>query len=250
MRFDDFYDDYWAPCPWYIIQMMDQDMVHLTVQDLSDPEQFPEQFVDDEEKKVPSDFIVYLLSPCFLRARGVNPEGLYSLREFKEKAMSLIKDMAPVELRSSTGLFRKRIQGFLNETLNLLFNSNSLDEAKSLVREILCLLGVDYPLEAITEEDVALYNTSYIFPVKIFHALGLFDPEEFRYENLNSNYLKKVPEPTLWDFRDFLEMEAKFIASTFYKSFLISKQDPSDRRWVELYNEAEKALFITHTVQM
>lgn len=230
--------------PFYLSKLIDSyDDVKLTVQDLSDPECLPEEEeLDEVENKVHSDFIMFLMTPCFLRARGYSPEGLMSLRDFKEKAMGLIKSIAPAELLSSAGPFRNKIQGFLNRTLNLLFSTDNFDEAKSLVREILDVLGVDYPLEQIGEEEVTLYNTSYIFPTKILYTLGLFDPEEFRFENLNSHYLKKVPEPSLWDVKDFLEAEADFITSRFYKSFLISKKDPSDKMWSEMYDEAEKRL--------
>jgi hypothetical protein len=100
-------------------------------------------------------------------------------------------------------------------------------------------MGADYSLEAVGEVEVILFNTSYLSHTKVLKILGLFDPEEFRYENLSSSYLKKVPEPSLWDYRDFLKAGADFIASAFYKSFILLKQDPSDKRWVQLYNEAE-----------
>jgi len=193
-------------CPWYLKRMMDQDMVHLTVQDLTDPEHYSS---DDsgEGTRVSSDFVCYLLTPSVLRQMGLNPEGLYTLREFKQKAMDLIRSIAPAEIKNSAGMFRRKIQGFLNRTLDLLFGfnslDNSLDEAKSLVRDILDLLGVDYPLGAIDVQEVVLYNTSYTSFAKILNFLGLFDPEEFRYENLNSFYIKKVPQPNLWDTKSF-----------------------------------------------
>jgi hypothetical protein len=237
----DFYFSNEDATPWYIRELMDRDSVHLTVQDLVDPER-NDEIIHDEDKKVNSDFVCFLLSPSVLRQLGLNPEGLYTLKDYKEKAMGLIKLVAPVELLSSAGVFRKKIQGFLNQILNSLYNLDSIDEAKSLVRDVLDLLGVDYPLEAISEVEVVLYNTTYLSFTKILFLLGLFDPEEFRFRNLNSHYVKKVPQPNLWDIKDFLESEVDFISSAFYRSFVLSKENPSDKRWAVLYDEAESAL--------
>jgi hypothetical protein len=230
-------DDADMPTPWYICKMMDQDMIHLSVQDLSDPEQLYEGI--QEERRVPSDFVAFLLTPCFLRARGVSPEGIQSLKSYKEKAMDLIRSIAPEEIRNSSGSFRKSIQGYLNRTLDTLYNFCEFDEAKSLVRDILDLMGVDYPLEAITEEDVSLYNTSYISSTKVLHILGLFDTEDFRYSvGKASYYVKRVPSPSLWDVRDFLLMSSSFIASNLYKSFIVLKESgPSDKRWNRMYDD-------------
>ncbi len=234
----DFYFDNGDACPWYLKRLMDQDMVHLTVQDLSDPERY-DDMEGEGERGVSSDFVCFLLTPSVLRQMGLNPEGLYTLRGYKEKAMDLIRSISPAEIRNSAGTFRKRIQGFFNRTLDLLFRSSSLDEAKSLVREILDLLGVDYPLGEVDVQEVLLYNTSYLSYIKVFYTLGRFDPEEFRYENLNSFYVKKVPQPNLWDYKEFLEAGADFIASAFFESFLVLKEDgPSNTRWSILYDEA------------
>ncbi len=232
----DFYFDNGDACPWYLKRLMDQDMVHLTVQDLSDPERY-DDMEGEGERGVSSDFICFLLTPSVLRQMGLNPEGLYSLREYKQRAMDLIRSVAPAEIKNSAGAFRKRIQGFLNRALDSLFVL-LLDDAKGVVREILDLLGVDYPLGQVDVQEVLLYNTSYLSYVKVLFLLGQFDPEEFRYQNLNSHYRKKVPEPNLWDVKEFLQAGADFIASAFFESFLILKDGPSDRRWTILYDEA------------
>jgi len=236
----DFYFDTRDACPWYIREMMDRDTVHLTIHDISDPENYDNY--DEVERGVSSDFICFLLTPSVLRQMGLNPEGLYSLREYKQIAMDLIRSVAPAEIKNSAGVFRKRIQGFLNRALDSLFVLSNLDDAKGVVRQILDLLGVDYPLGQVDVQEVLLYNTSYTSFTKILNFMGQFDPEEFRYENLNSYYLKKVPEPNLWDVKEVLESYADSITSDFYKSFTILKENPSDKRWVSLYDEAESSL--------
>jgi hypothetical protein len=230
-------------CPWYVRAMMDRDTVHMTVEDLSDPEQY--EFEENMfEKTISTDSVCFLLTPSVMRSLGYNPECLMTLKDYKVKSMNLIKAMAPVEIRNSTGLFRERIQKFLNENLTLIYQANSLDDAKSFIGEVLCFLGVDYTLEAVSEEDVVLYNTTYLPYVKVLKILGL--EEEIRPNN--SYYSKRIPEANLWDLKDFLEIKANFIAFAFYKSFKLVKDNPADRLWIELHNEAEKAISLVDRV--
>lgn len=222
--------------PWYMRQMMDQDMVHLYTTDLSDPERYD---VDESDNSVVvgSDFVMFFMSPCFLRTRGYDPVHMYGLKEFKTKGMDLIKSVSPLEIRGSSGVFRSKIQQYLNRVLDSLYLVADFGEAKDFVRSILVLLGADYPLEAISEDDISLYNTSYIASAKVLYSLNLFNPEEIRGA---SYYLKKVPQPNLWDVKDFLEASASFVAFSFLKSFLVLKEEGPSSKWSDLYDEAEK----------
>lgn len=236
-------------CPWYMRRLMDQDMIHMHVSDLADPYQCEDvEEYDSDFNSVSTDFVCVMMTPSVLRQMGFNPEGLMSLQDFKLKAMDLIKSVAPLEIKGSTGLFRSRIQRYLNDVLNSMYHSNSFDESKGLVRDVLTFLGADYSLERLEVDDVVLYNTTYLPYVKVLHAIGRFDVNDFRYENRNAHYVKKVPKLTLWDVRDFLEAKASFISSAFYRSFLLSKKDPSDKEWVRLYDEAEKSLSLVNRV--
>jgi hypothetical protein len=232
-------------CPWYMRQLMDQDMIHLTVSDLSDPEPLYDDLDGDvENRKASTDFVCFLATPAVIRQLGYNPEGLLVLKDYKKKSIDLIRSIAPMEIKNSVGLFRERIQKFLNESLTLIYQSSNFDDAKSFVGEVLCFLGVDYPLEALSEEDIVLYNTTYLSWAKTMKVVGLVD--ELRLNN--SHYSKKIPDANLWDIKDFLEAKASFISSAFYRSFLLSKKDPSDKEWVRLYDEAEKSLSLVDRV--
>jgi hypothetical protein len=230
--------------PWYIRRLMDRDAIHMSIDDLEYDIFEGEDWIDrvsssnSDLVSVNSDSIMYLLTPCALRVIGYNP--LSTLKDYKLRAMDLIRSIAPIEIKNSIGSFRVKVQNFLNRCLDSLYYCINFDEAKGFVGEILCFLGADYPLEAISIEDVTLYNTSYVFFTKILYVLGRFDLDEFRYENKASYYIKKVPAPSLWDYRDFLKTQADFVVSSFYKSFLRLKENgPSDKKWVEIYDEAE-----------
>jgi hypothetical protein len=240
--FEDF--DFDNECtPWYIQRMLDEDVIHVSIDDIQ-----PDFFEaldwiekvsgdDSEFKRVDSDVIMGFFVPVFLRERGYSPD--VSIKDYKLKMMSKIKSLAPNDLLSAEGVFRDRIQRFLNEQLSSLYLSDDFDTAKSIVRSILDLLGLDFPLEAVSLEDVSLYLTSYIPYVRVFNVLGLFDLEMFRHENKVSYYVKKVPEASLWDYRDFLERAgAEFIASTLFRSFRLLKESGPSSEWSRLYDEA------------
>ncbi len=231
-------------CPWYIREYMDRDTVHMSVGDLADPwNPIEEETQEDDlsKDKVDTDFIIFSLNPAFLRSAGYDPALVVGeLKVFKEQLFSQIKRQSDLgTLVKGFPGFQKKVQSFLNRMAERLFYAVSLSEGKSALREILTLMGKDFELGVIDEDDLVLYNCSYTYWTKVQYVLGLFDPEELRKGNY---YLKKVPEPNLWDIKSFLQTEANFIASAFFVSFKKCKENPSNEGWGLLYDEAESFL--------
>jgi hypothetical protein len=247
MRFAGFYDEEnfgfesssdSEACPWYMRVLMDKDTVHMTVSDLSDPERCCDEYeYENEDKKVSSDFIAFLLYPSFLRSLGYDPTTLIDLRSFKRNVFNRIKTMSP-DLSMSQGKFRNNIQDYLNRVVEKIYYCSGLEDSKVFARDILVLVDRDFDLGLIDESDLSSYSTSYTAFTKVLFSLGLFDPER---ELRNTNfYLKKVPYPNGWDYKTVLEAGADFISSAFYRSFLLLKESPSDRGWDRLYDNAER----------
>lgn len=241
-------------CPGYLRKYMDRDTVHMTVSDLfSCSDDYYESETDESvnEKKVSASTVCWLLTPVVFRDMGLKTELLVSSSDYKKRSLGAIYSVAPIDIKEASGSFRSMTQNYFYGLLDALYyKASSFDEGKSVVRDILTLLGLDYPLERIEREDVVLYHTTYLPYTKVLYLLGLFDPNDFRYQNGNNQYLKHVPKPTLWDVKEFLELEASFVVSNFYRGFFVMKEDPSNRRWVDLYDEALNHIDLVDTLSI
>jgi hypothetical protein len=218
--------------PWYIRDMMDKDTVHLFVSDLSYED---EDYLEEEVSKVSTDFVLFLLTPSYLKEIGVDPSLWIDLKDFKERSVQLIKKISPPEIINSTGEFRKRIQVFLNRVLSDLYNAE-WEDARILVREIITFLGYDFPLENIDQNDLAAYHSSYTSISKVLSSLaGLsicgFNPEEFR----NGNYYLKKVHPAPWDYVEFVKVVSRYVILLFLESYCDSS--PS---WEDKFQESER----------
>jgi len=231
---------------WYIREMMDRDTIHMSVSDL--PDIWNPSLEEEEESrkdeitrdKVDTNFVMFVLNPCFLRTLGDDPVYLVGdVKKFKEDVFDLIKKYSNLgDLVMSSLKFRKGVQSYLNRAVEQIYYAN-FDDGKAILRDILDLMGKDFDFGMIDQSDFSGYNISYIAYTKVLYLLGLYDPEELRGCSI---YLKKVPKANLWDIKEFLEIEADSIASDFFRGFNIMKENVSNREWNDLYDQALKDL--------